>query len=97
MKQKNKPVNSRPVIHLCSFTVGIDELPQRKQRNITDVLKILNETKRFSVFEATANPIIARTMDRMQGRYFKVVGGAYPWINIELTDLGREALEGVSQ
>jgi len=96
MKRKIKPANQRSVIYVCSFTSGIDELPQSKQRNITDVLRILNEAKRFSVFEATANPIIAKTMARMQGVYFKVIGGAYPWCEIELTPKGKELLGDIA-
>lgn len=79
-------------VHLCSFSVGIDELPRKKQRDAAEVLKVLAEHKRFSVFEATANPTIAATMDRMQGKYFKVIGGQYPWCEIELTDDGRVLL-----
>lgn len=79
-------------VHLCSFSVGIDELPQRKQRDAAEVLKILAQTKRFSVFEATANNVIAKTMTRMQGHYFKVVGGGYPWCEIELTEAGKKLL-----
>lgn len=79
-------------VHLCSFSVGIDELPRRKQRDAAEVLKVLAETKRFSVFEATANTVIANTMTRMQGHYFKVVGGDYPWCNIEITEAGKRLL-----
>lgn len=79
-------------VRICQFSVGIDELSRRKQRSDVEVLKVLAEHKRFSVFEATANQIIASTMTRMQGKYFKVVGGAYPWCKIELTDEGRGLL-----
>lgn len=87
MKKKTK-------IIICSFTVGIDELPRRKQRSEVEVLKVLAEARRFSVFDATANPTIARTMDRIQGRYFTVTGGEFPWLEIELTDAGKKLLDG---
>lgn len=82
--------------HICSFSVGIEELPRKKQRNAAEVLKVLAEHKRFSVFEATANQVIAGTMDRMQGKYFKVIGGQYPWCEIELTEDGKSLLSGDS-
>lgn len=79
-------------VHLCTFSVGIDELPRSKQRDAAEVLKILAANKRFSVFEATANNVIAKTMDRMQGHYFTVTGGSYPWCEIELTEAGKKLL-----
>lgn len=80
-------------VHVCSFSVGIDELPHKDQSDAAKVLRVLAEHKRFSVFEATANTVIASTMDRMQGKYFKVIGGQYPWCQIELTQEGKDLLE----
>lgn len=69
-------------------------MPRRLQADSHAVLKYLAEVKRFSVFEATANDTIARTMDRMQGKYFTVCKHSqYPWCEIELTNEGKAFLE----
>jgi len=85
---------TKRTVHICSFTVGIDELPLKQQSNLRAVLTILAETKCFSVFEATANQTIAATMDKI-GRhgYIKSVGGSYPWCEIEITEKGQALLD----
>ena len=83
----------KQTVHICSFTSGLDELPRKQQASLWSVLHYLSETKRFSVFEATANNVIARTMDVLGERgYFKSTGGAYPWCEIEITEKGLEFL-----
>ena len=73
-----------------NFTSGLDDLTRKQQRDIAIVLKVLEKHKRFSVFEATANDVIARTMDEVyKGKYVRDTGGAFPWRNVELTDAGR--------
>jgi len=87
----------RPMIHLCVFSSGIDDLPRRKQADDLAVLRVLAETKRFSVFEAGANDTIARTMTRlMASPYLRDLGGAYPWTHVELTDAGKALLEDMA-
>lgn len=81
------------VVHICSFTVGIDELKRKEQLDPVTVLRFLAEMKRFSVFEATANQTIALTMSFLDGRFFKTrPGGGYPWLDIDLTREGRAAV-----
>ncbi len=79
-------------IHICSFDSGLDELTRKQQGDLRTVLSVLAANKRFSTFDATANQTIAGTMDRLQGTYFRVIGGAYPWLEIELTEKGRALL-----
>ncbi len=79
---------------VCTFTEGLDELPRRKQRDTLVVLEHLAKAGRFSVFEATANIDIARTMDRI-GRKGLVefdISGGYPWTKVKLTPAGSAAL-----
>jgi hypothetical protein len=109
--------------HVCVTASGLDELTQAQQASDMEVLRVLESAGRFSVFEATDNPVIAATMDRiMGGAYFDHIDnpcpfcpqygercnhpvdqppvylrrtaepGAYPWVNVELTDAGRELL-----
>lgn len=79
---------------LCFFSVGIDQLPRKEQGDLRAVLTVLAETKRFSSFEATANGTIASTMDRLGNEgYYRVIGGSYPWVNIEITSKGWDLLE----
>jgi DNA-binding HxlR family transcriptional regulator len=87
---------STTAIHLCSFSGGLDDLPRRKQGDIREVLLAMeaNPRKRFSVFEATANLTIARTMTRLVHEGYietdhKSIG--YPWTKYKLTAKGREA------
>ena len=77
------------------FAVGIDELPRKQQAEPAAVLRVLAKAKRFSIFEATANDVIARTMDRLFERdYVRSLGGSFPWTNVEITDAGLKLMEG---
>jgi hypothetical protein len=49
------------VFYLDVFSVGLDEIP-RKQIATERILSILHREGRFSTFEASANPAIARAM-----------------------------------
>lgn len=96
-------------VHIDRFSAGLDELTRVQQADHVAVLSVLARTGRFSVFEASENAIIARTMDRLlhkgctmvdrdgtkheYGMLVKSLGGAYPWTNVELTDGGRRLLE----
>ena len=94
---------------VCSFTSGLDEMKRKDQGDAVKVLQVLERTKRFSVFEATANNTLARTISNIMSRGYSVIiresgerrdygklvertGGAYPWVNIELTDGGKRLL-----
>lgn len=79
--------------HIDCFSVGLDELPLRKQRNPRDVARILAKAGEFSNFEATANQTIAKTMDWLsESGWFVFEPQGYPWTKVTLTDAGREAL-----
>lgn len=83
-------------VHLCSFSAGLDEMRRKHQASEVAVLRVLAQCKRFSVFEATANPTIARTMTNLQRKKMieidnKAVG--YPWLNVTLTPKGQECAD----
>lgn len=96
-------------IFICSFSAGIDDLTRKQQADPLHILRILERTKRFSVFEATANDVIARTMTKMMhkgckrlmpdgtrknyGVLLSHIGGDYPWTKVQLTDGARQMLE----
>lgn len=83
-------------IFICSFSSGLDDMRRADQRNPVKVLEVLHKCKRFSVFEATANQTIARTMtDLCAGKWshlIRTTEGAYPWTGVELTDAGLELI-----
>lgn len=81
-------------VFVDTFSVGLYELPRRKQRDTVAVLRVLDREKRFSVFEATANQDIARTMDRIvrDGLITTDTSCGFPWTKCKLTEKGRAML-----
>jgi hypothetical protein len=81
------------VIFIDRFSAGLDDLKRAEQRDPRTVLETLARIKRFSVFEASANQSIARTMDKLiaQG-YVACRDLGYPWTGVTLTDRGRDFL-----
>lgn len=83
-------------IYLCSFTGGIDEMKRADQRDLVRVLRVLDAQprKRFSVFEASDNMNIARTMTRIVREGYITTDNScgYPWTAYKLTDKGRAAI-----
>jgi len=80
--------------YLCSFSVGLDELP-RKKRTRENVLRLLLDRGRFSVFEATSNAWIAETMDSLIREKLIEVDNSpgFPWSNVRITAAGRKDIE----
>lgn len=81
-------------IYIDCFTSGLEDLKRSEQKQLGKVLTVLQKKMRFSVFEATDNPIIAKTMTKiMQEGYVKDLGGGYPWTNVEITEKGLKAIQ----
>lgn len=82
------------LVHVCQFSAGLDELTRREQRVPALVLRRLATMTRFSVFEASDNPVIARTMTLLcqEGFIRTDHSTPYPWVEFVLTDKGRELL-----
>lgn len=75
------------------FSAGLDDLTRKQQKDHVEVLRALSKMTLYSVFEATENDSIARTMDYIiKAGFIKHTGGAFPWSNFELTDAGRAAI-----
>jgi hypothetical protein len=74
----------------CRFSAGLDDLTRKQQADPAAVLRVLHRTGRFSVFEATANITIARTMTALdaQGLITVDTSPGYPWSNVTLSPLG---------
>jgi len=71
----------------------LDNLSQRAKRDPLYLLRALAPKGRFSVFEAAETQPIARAFSALTGRgWMRDVGGQYPWVEFEITDLGRAAL-----
>lgn len=96
-------------VFIDRFSAGLDELTRKQQADPAAVLRVLQKTKRFSCFEASANETIGRTVTRLihkgaevvkpdgsrkkYGKLLEMVGGNYPWTHVELTDGGIAYLE----
>lgn len=98
-------------IHIDRFSAGLDELTRRQQADHIEVLRVLAKTGRYSIFEATENQTIAKTMDRLlwkscvtvsdgdrteHGVLLVRTGGFFPWTEVALTDAGKKLLEAQS-
>lgn len=93
---------------LCSLSSGLDDLPRARQRDVAVVLRVLKARGRFSVFEATANDTIARTMTNLCHKGILIVSKdgtqkfgklietdnscGYPWTKVRLTEDGERFL-----
>lgn len=78
-------------IYMDSFSVGLEEMTHRDQRDEAKVLQVLKEKGRFSVFEV--NDELAKTMDSIfAGKLARRIGGAYPWTKVEITAEGNALL-----
>lgn len=82
-------------VFLDRFSSGLDELTRRQQADVGEVLTVLDREMRYSVFEATENQTIAKTMDRIIAEELITTDNScgYPWTRCELTDAGREYLK----
>lgn len=77
-------------VFIDRFSAGLDDLTIREGADPAVVLKVLDRTKRFSCFEASANQTIAGTVTMLFKRgYVTDLGGGYPWTKVALTDSGR--------
>ena len=85
-------MSRRPIAHVCSFT-SLDDLKAKHEVDAVTVLAALSHVKAYSVFDATRTQRLARTMDRIgNAGWIRTTGGAYPWIEFEITDAGRAVL-----
>lgn len=96
---KRLPVNPPRefAVHVCVTTAGLDELTRRQQKDGRAVLRVLSQTRRFSVFEATANQTIAKTIDHLfAAKQVEVDPDGYngfPWTAVRLTAAGAALLK----
>lgn len=82
----------RYAVFLDRFTSnGLDEMKRKDRRSPAKVLKALSEHPRFSVFEATANQVVANTMTYLVDEKLIEVDNSpgYPWSIAIITDKGR--------
>jgi hypothetical protein len=85
-------VSAPEVVHVCTFTL-LDELPSKRRGDVRAVLAALAEAKRFSVFEATSDGRLARSLEKVHDAgWIRYVPMGFPWTGVELTDLGRAVL-----
>lgn len=82
------------VVFIDSFSVGLDEINRKSQRNPVRVLRLIYRAGKFSIFEATANEVIANTLGWLQGGgYFELDNSCgYPWFKVIETEKGREMI-----
>jgi hypothetical protein len=67
--------------HLDYFSGALADLPKKLHGSDEAVLAVLREQPRFSVWDATATPKIAKTLDRLKanGRIRYDQSEGYPW------------------
>ena len=83
--------------YLDDFSTISGNLTRREQMDDKCVLaEIMRAKGMFSIFDATENQTIAHTMERIErSGWIKRVGDhGYPWLQWELTDEGRQQLDG---
>jgi hypothetical protein len=88
---------SKFACYIDVFTSGLDEMKRKDQGDVAKVLAVLKAHGRFSVFEATHNQTIAKTMDHICSKGLVVVDkerSAYPWTYVTLADAGESMLKG---
>lgn len=75
--------------HIDCFT-SLDELKGKGQGDTIKVLKVLHKTKKYSVWDATENPTIARTLDRIcNSKLIETdISCGFPWTECRLTPAG---------
>ncbi len=82
-------------IFVDSFVTALDDMPRADQKYARKVLTVLQGLKRYSIFEATANNGIAKTMDLLLERgLIERTGGLYPWCEFVVTEAGRRVIDG---
>ena len=81
------------MIHIDTFSSGLDDLPPAKRKSSKDVLEILHKQEKFSVFEAPQFDDLARTLDAIHSEGLiertERTGGQCPWIAAISTTYGR--------
>lgn len=82
-------------VHIDRFS-SLDHLPAKDRGNDIVVLGTLNNAKRFSCFEASECPALARTINRLRDAgHIKLTDElGYPWHAVEITESGRSLLNG---
>lgn len=83
-------------ILIDNFSSAIGEMKRKDQRNPLKVLRVLLAHPKFSVFEATDNRTIAKTLDGLQDQglieHIDRETMGYPWTKVRVTDKGHAAL-----
>ena len=98
--------------HVDWFSTELDELNRKQKADHIEVLRVLARTGRYSIFEATKNQVIAKTMDHLllrscitivdgakteHGLLLTRTGGEYPWTEVALTEAGKQMIGGLCE
>lgn len=90
---KNK---TRPRIFVCSFSGALGDMKRKDQGDHIKVLRVLQQSPRFSVWDAGANKRIANTMTGLarDGLIdYPDPQPGYPWSKARVTEAGIALLE----
>lgn len=82
-------------VFMDRFDIGLTDLTIAEQADPRTVLRVLVYEKRYSIFEATDNPVIAKTMDVIctsPWATFDTSKHGYPWTGVEITPEGEAFL-----
>lgn len=74
-------------IHIGIHDIGLSDLSRKDQADPEIVLNAIRLAGRYSIFDATANPTITRTiMDLESSRLTVDTACGYPWIEVVAID-----------
>jgi len=84
--------------YVDDFSTISGNLTRKEQRDIRRVLaEVMKANGMFSIFDATENQEIAGSMTAIErSGWVKRIEHGYPWLQWELTDEGRQQLDGFS-
>lgn len=83
-------------VHIDYFGSAIGEMKRRDQSDNFKVLLVLKASPRFSVFDATDNQSIAKTLTRLMDLAFieyPAPQPGYPWAVAAITEKGIKFME----
>ena len=84
----------KTTVFLDSFSGAIEDMKKKDQSDPVKVLSVLSKHPRFSIYDATGNLVIAKTLTELYltGLIVDAPKREYPWFEIEITERGKEAL-----
>lgn len=89
-------MGGRPSVYIDTFSGAIGDMKRKDQADRMKVLAVLAKSPRFSVFDATDNQTIARSLEWLRRGGLITIDNSrgFPWSDAVLTESGRAMLAG---